>query len=88
MIIANATVSITQNEVNLGLVLLVAILGVLAWIGRQQIKWMNRIEDKVNQHTIDLAVIKTTEQLHTDLNEIVKRAIRDSNNPAIGSVTP
>lgn len=62
--------TITRTEVNVALVFLAAIIALLGYIGRQQIKWMGRIETKVNKHDTDLevlkAVFKATTGSHND----------------------
>lgn len=55
---AGSPVELTSTEVTILVVLLTAVLGILAWIGRQQIKWMGRIEDKVNELDKRTAIIE------------------------------
>lgn len=68
MITAAQTV-ITTTDGNVGLILLAAIIALLGWIGRQQIRWMNRIESKVNSQGTDIAVMKAVIGLKLDKEE-------------------
>lgn len=52
-------VIITSFDLNVFYILLGGIIALLGWIGRNQIKWMHQIEDKVNRLQMDNVAIKT-----------------------------
>ena len=53
-----STITLTSGDVQLFTTLLVLILLGIGWIGRQQIRWMGRIEDKVNELDKRTAIIE------------------------------
>lgn len=59
-------VVLTSTETTIILVLLGSILAIIGYVARQQIRWMNRIEDKVNQLDKRQAVMSALMKIKND----------------------
>jgi hypothetical protein len=64
---------ITTTEANLGIALLSAIGIMVGWIVRQQIRWMARIEEKINKQEIAIAVMNATLNSRTAVVTAIKQ---------------
>jgi len=47
-----------QADPNILYILLGGVIALLGWIGRQQVRWMGKIETKINRQGTDIEVMK------------------------------